>query len=74
MDKEDKPHIPGALELIMDTYNSTMKINNFREKGLLMDKNILVNTMDFNMNSVIDHSIQSEVALATEMIFGFLDS
>ena len=41
----------------MDTYNSTMKINAFRKNGLLMDKHMLNNTMDFNMMSIIDHSI-----------------
>lgn len=38
LQEKDHPHIPGALELIMDTYNSTMKITAFRKQGLLMDK------------------------------------
>lgn len=70
---KDQLHIPGALELIMDTYNSSMKITAFRKHGLLMDKSLLVNTMDFNMMSAIDHSIQSNIKLATEMLFAYLD-
>jgi DNA gyrase/topoisomerase IV subunit B len=70
---KDQPHMPSALELILDTYNSTMKITAFRNHGLLMDKSLLNNTMDFNMMSIIDHSIQSEVKLSLEMIFAYLD-
>lgn len=57
----------------MDTYNSTMKINAFRKNGLLMDKHMLNNTMDFNMMSIIDHSIQMDLRMATKMIFAYLD-
>ena len=61
--------MPGALDLIIQTYKSASKEQAFGEKNLLMDKSNLINSLDFNFQGVLAHATMNKTRLAIEYIF-----
>jgi hypothetical protein len=49
--------MPGALELIMESYNSSTKKEALQKCGLWMDQTHLINTMDFNFMDTLSHAL-----------------
>ena len=66
-------YFPGALDLIMQSYKSSFKQNYFRKAGLLMDKELLINSMDFNFMSILSHALWNGTRLSAELVLAYVD-
>ena len=71
--RTDAVKMPGALELIMESYNSTTKKEALQKCGLWMEQTSLINTMDFNFMDVLSHALNKDARLVCEYLINYMD-